>query len=229
MLEMVRVTHIIKQRSYFLRTVEYNWLFVVAFTPQEIMGGIPDSELLVSELLQKHGYVNKIVGKWHLGHQRQYLPLSHGFDEWFGSANCHFGPYDNVNTPNIPVYRDDHMIGRFFEDYMITKSGESNLTVLYTQEAIDFIEKQAKKDKPFFLYWTPDASHQALYASRKFLGTSRRGLYGDAVRELDDSVGIILHKLHELGIEKNTLVFFSSDNGAATYAKEEGKRVVTKL
>ncbi|XP_021486863.2 N-acetylgalactosamine-6-sulfatase isoform X1 [Meriones unguiculatus] len=185
-----------------------------AYTPQEIMGGIPNSEHLLPELLKKAGYTNKIVGKWHLGHRPQFHPLKHGFDEWFGSPNCHFGPYDNKVKPNIPVYRDWEMVGRFYEEFPINlKTGEANLTQLYLQEALDFIRTQHARQSPFFLYWAIDATHAPVYASRPFLGTSRRGRYGDAVREIDDSVGKILSLLQNLG--KNTIVFFTSDNGAA--------------
>ncbi|XP_052230670.1 N-acetylgalactosamine-6-sulfatase-like [Dreissena polymorpha] len=194
-----------------------------AYTPQEIMGGIPDYEILLPEILKEAGYRNKIIGKWHLGQQRQYHPLKHGFHEWFGSPNCHFGPYDNKVTPNIPVYKDAEMAGRFFQDFLIdTQSGESNLTQLYIQEALTFLEAQTSLGAPFFLYWAVDATHEPLYASKPFLGRSRRGMYGDAVMELDYGVGKIINKLLELGVAENTLVFFSSDNGAATYAKTQG-------
>ncbi|CAM5151432.1 unnamed protein product [Eretmochelys imbricata] len=187
-----------------------------AYTPQEIVGGIPDSELLLPELLKKAGYVSKIIGKWHLGHRPQFHPLKHGFDEWFGSPNCHFGPYDNKATPNIPVYRDREMIGRYYEDFKIDlKTGEANLTQIYLQEALDFISRQQSSQQPFFLYWAIDATHAPVYASKHFLGTSQRGLYGDAVREIDDSIGKILKSLQNLGISENTFVFFTSDNGAA--------------
>ncbi|OWF39650.1 N-acetylgalactosamine-6-sulfatase [Mizuhopecten yessoensis] len=103
-----------------------------AYTPQNIVGGIADSEILLPELLNKLGYHNKIVGKWHLGHLPQYHPLKHGFNEWFGAPNCHFGPYDDVHTPNIPVYRDALMAGRYYEDFQIDrKTGLSNLTMMY--------------------------------------------------------------------------------------------------
>ncbi|XP_054696754.1 N-acetylgalactosamine-6-sulfatase isoform X2 [Grus americana] len=187
-----------------------------AYTPQDIVGGIPDSELLLPELLKKAGYVNKIIGKWHLGHRPQFHPLKHGFDEWFGSPNCHFGPFDNRALPNIPVYRDWEMIGRYYEDFKIDlKTGEANLTQIYLQEALDFISKQQASQQPFFLYWAIDATHAPVYASKHFLGTSQRGLYGDAVREIDDSIGKILKHLQKLGISENTFVFFTSDNGAA--------------
>lgn len=193
-----------------------------SYTPQEIVGGINDSEVLFSEVLHKAGYKTKIVGKWHLGHRAQYLPLRHGFDEWFGAPNCHYR-YDNKFIPNIPVYRDDHMTGRYYEDYEIDdKQGLSNLTEIYIEEALRFIETEASKKQPFLLYWTPDATHTPLYASPKFRGQSKRGLYGDALMELDHGVGAIVRKLRELKIEDNTFVFFSSDNGAATYAYADG-------
>ncbi|XP_058011113.1 N-acetylgalactosamine-6-sulfatase isoform X2 [Ahaetulla prasina] len=193
-----------------------------SYTPQDITGGIPDSELLLPELLKKAGYANKIVGKWHLGHQPEFHPLRHGFDTWFGSPNCHFGPYDNKATPNIPVYRDMEMIGRYYEDIKIDrKSGEANLTQMYLQEALDFISSQQASHQPFFLYWAIDATHAPVYASREFLGTSQRGLYGDAVREIDFSIGKILRHLQNLGISNNTFVFFTSDNGAALISAPE--------
>ncbi|XP_058384453.1 N-acetylgalactosamine-6-sulfatase isoform X1 [Diceros bicornis minor] len=187
-----------------------------AYTPQEIVGGIPDSEHLLPELLKEAGYVSKIVGKWHLGHRPQFHPLKHGFDEWFGSPNCHFGPYDNRARPNIPVYRDWEMVGRYYEEFPINlKTGEANLTQIYLQEALDFIRRQQAARRPFFLYWAVDATHAPVYASKPFLGTSQRGRYGDAVREMDDSVGKILRLLQDLRITEDTFVFFTSDNGAA--------------
>ncbi|KAF7468192.1 N-acetylgalactosamine-6-sulfatase [Marmota monax] len=193
-----------------------------AYTPQEVVGGIPDSELLLPELLKEAGYTSKIVGKWHLGHRPQFHPLKHGFDEWFGSPNCHFGPYDNRARPNIPVYRDWEMVGRFYEEFPINlKTGEANLTQIYLEEALDFIRRQQARQRPFFLYWAIDATHAPVYASRSFLGTSRRGRYGDAVREVDASVGRILRLLRELRLGESTFVFFTSDNGAALVSAPE--------
>ncbi|XP_034436973.1 N-acetylgalactosamine-6-sulfatase [Hippoglossus hippoglossus] len=187
-----------------------------AYTPQEIVGGISKDEILLPRLLKKKGYVSKIVGKWHLGHRPQHLPLENGFDEWFGAPNCHFGPYNSSFRPNIPVYNNSEMLGRFYEEFEIDrKTGESNLTQIYLQKSLDFILRQAEAGQPFFLYWTPDATHAPVYASRPFLGKSQRGLYGDAVMELDYSVGQILSQLQTLGIDNNTFVFFTSDNGAA--------------
>ncbi|KAI4878214.1 hypothetical protein NFI96_012667 [Prochilodus magdalenae] len=187
-----------------------------AYTPQEIVGGISKDEMLLPQILKKRGYVSKIVGKWHLGHREQFLPLEHGFDQWFGAPNCHFGPYNNTYRPNIPVYNNSQMIGRYFEEFQINeKTGESNLTQIYLEEGLNFIHHQTKAQQPFFLYWAADATHTPVYASKRFLGKSQRGRYGDAVMELDYSVGQILSWLVTLGIDKNTFVFFTSDNGAA--------------
>ncbi|XP_036400211.1 N-acetylgalactosamine-6-sulfatase [Megalops cyprinoides] len=187
-----------------------------AYTPQEIVGGISKDEILLPQMLRKMGYVSKIVGKWHLGHRPQHLPLEHGFDGWFGAPNCHFGPYNNSFRPNIPVYNNSQMVGRYYEEFGINvKTGESNLTQIYLQESLAFLRTQALTQRPFFLYWAVDATHAPVYASKRFLGQSQRGRYGDAVMELDHSVGVILKELKKLGIAKDTFVFFTSDNGAA--------------
>ncbi|KAI1889921.1 hypothetical protein AGOR_G00167890 [Albula goreensis] len=187
-----------------------------AYTPQEIVGGISDDEILLPQMLKKMGYVNKIIGKWHLGHRPNHLPLEHGFDEWFGAPNCHFGPYNNSLKPNIPVYNNSQMVGRYYEEFGINvKTGESNLTQIYLEESLQFLHTQASTQQPFFLYWAVDATHAPVYASKRFLGKSQRGRYGDAVMELDYSVGVILKELRRLGIAKETFVFFTSDNGAA--------------
>ncbi|XP_077419844.1 N-acetylgalactosamine-6-sulfatase isoform X1 [Vanacampus margaritifer] len=187
-----------------------------AYTPQEIVGGISRDEILLPQILKKKGYISKIVGKWHLGHRAQYLPLKNGFHQWFGAPNCHFGPYNNSGRPNVPVYNNSEMVGRYYEEFQIDrKTGESNLTQIYLQEGLDFINGQRLAQQPFFLYWAADATHAPVYASRRFLGKSQRGRYGDAVMELDYSVGQILSRLRTLGIENSTFVFFTSDNGAA--------------
>ena len=194
-----------------------------AYTPQTMVSGISHREILLPKLLGETGYRSKIIGKWHLGHREQYLPLKRGFDEFFGSGNCHLGPYNDRNTPNIPVYKDDKMVGRYYTNFTIDrKSGYSEMSQIFLKEGLSFIEEQNAADTPFFLYWTPDANHGPNYASHMFLGKSRRGLFGDSVMEMDYCVGVILQKLKDLGIEKNTFVFFTSDNGAATYRGSEG-------
>jgi len=191
-----------------------------AYTPQNIVGGISETEVLLPQILKQGGYRSKVIGKWHLGQRQQYLPLNRGFDEFFGSSNCHFGGND-VDTPNMPVYKDSEMIGRYYTNFTI-KGGRSNLTQLFIKEATTFIQDQVEAATPFLLYWTPDATHQPTYASEMFKGKSVRGNYGDAVMELDYGVGVILDKLRELKVEQNTFVFFSSDNGAEGIARQFG-------
>ncbi|KAG0698748.1 N-acetylgalactosamine-6-sulfatase [Chionoecetes opilio] len=193
-----------------------------SYTPQNMVGGIPDDEVLLPELLAQKGYTSGLVGKWHLGHQPQYLPLKHGFDFWFGAPNCHFGPYADLLTPNIPVFLNDSMVGRYYEDFHIDKNnGVSNMTQLFTDAAVEFINREANRG-PFFLLWAPDATHAPTYASEKYRGTSRRGRYGEAVRELDAGVGAILDALRAHQVDNNTLVVFTSDNGAALVSKYNG-------
>uniref|UniRef100_A0A8C9XQB1 Galactosamine (N-acetyl)-6-sulfatase n=1 Tax=Sander lucioperca TaxID=283035 RepID=A0A8C9XQB1_SANLU len=130
-----------------------------------------------------------------------------------------------TRLPNIPVYNNSEMLGRYYEEFKIDRtSGESNLTQMYLLEGLDFILRQTEDQRPFFLYWAADATHAPVYASKRFLGKSQRARYGDAVMELDYSVGQILSLLRSLGIENNTFVFFTSDNGAALVSgpKESG-------
>uniref|UniRef100_A0AAQ5WZ63 Sulfatase N-terminal domain-containing protein n=1 Tax=Amphiprion ocellaris TaxID=80972 RepID=A0AAQ5WZ63_AMPOC len=128
-----------------------------------------------------------------------------------------------TKLPNIPVYNNSEMLGRYYEEFTINrKTGESNLTQIYLMEGLDFILRQTKDRRPFFLYWAPDATHAPVYASKRFLGKSQRGRYGDAVMELDYSVGQILSWLRTFGIENNTFVFFTSDNGAALVSGPKG-------
>lgn len=194
-----------------------------AYVSPNAVGGVPDEELLIPEILGKVGYRNMIIGKWHLGHRAPFLPLRHGFHEFLGSPSTHPGPFDDVKEPNIPVFRDDHMIGRYYEDFKIdVKRAVSNITAMYTEEAVSFIRRQATQRQPFFLYWAPDSTHTPVYASEAVRGQSARGAYGDAVIELDRGVGAILDTLKSAGIAENTFVFFTSDNGAAIYEKESG-------
>ena len=150
-------------------------LLNVAYTPQWIMGGIADSEVLIQEVLQQNGYATKLIGKWHLGHLPQFHPMKHGFDEYFGAPNCHF-VFDDKSRPNIPVYNNEMMIGRYY-DQISMHNHVSNYTQMLKKAAISFIVKRAPTGKPFFLYFAPDASHGPVYSSEKFHGASRRGLY----------------------------------------------------
>lgn len=167
-------------------------------------GGLPPEETTIAEALKTKGYATGIIGKWHLGHLPQYAPDKHGFDYFFGL------PYSNdmLHTrnktyPPLPVYKNEAVIE---ED-----PDQTQLTKRYTEEAVAFIRNH--KQRPFFLYYANNFPHEPLFASGNFKGKSKRGLYGDVVAELDWSVGQVLKTLKEQKLDKNTLVFFTSDNG----------------
>jgi arylsulfatase A-like enzyme len=200
-------------------------------------GGLPESELTMPEMLRQRGYATGMVGKWHLGHLPQYLPTRHGFDSYFGipysndmslatnpvyeEINKEAGRKRNPavleryrNLPGIPLMRDERVIE--------TEPDQTQLTPRYTAEANAFLRKSAAAKKPFFLYFAHTFPHVPLFASAKFKGKSKRGLYGDAVEELDWSVGEVMKTLAELKLDENTLVFFSSDNGGAVQLGRHG-------
>lgn len=159
--------------------------------------GIPEDEALLPELLKRRGYRTGMVGKWHLGDQPGHLPNDNGFDSFYGVL------YSN-DQEKLAVFRDREIEAPPPLDI-------DTLTQHYTREALAFIE--ANREQPFFLYLAHSAVHEPLFASPEFLRTSEAGLYGDAVQEVDWSVGQVLDKLAELGLDENTFVVFSSDNG----------------
>ncbi|HUK19594.1 MAG TPA: sulfatase [Bryobacteraceae bacterium] len=159
-------------------------------------GGLNLDETTLANSLQGTGYRTMCVGKWHLGRPERYLPTSRGFDGYFGI------PYSNDMTPRV-LMRNREVIEK-------TATLET-LTGRYTEEARRFIE--ASKGGPFFLYMPHTFPHIPLAASDRFRGKSAEGLYGDVVEEIDWSVGEVLATLNENGLDSNTLVMFSSDNG----------------
>lgn len=179
-------------------------------------GGLVPEEETIAEVLSRLGYRNKIIGKWHLGNSKEFSPLNQGFHEFFGSHQNHLRPFDNISAPNNAVFRNNKMVGRYFQkEFFINKeTGESDLTRIWTKDAVEFFDEN--RNNPFFLYWSADGTHQELGAHRDFLGTSQRGLYGDVIRDLDHGVGQIITRLKQLKLHRNTFVFFGSDNGPMT-------------
>ncbi len=172
--------------------------------------GIHDDEVTVAEVLKQRGYATGIVGKWHLGDQPEFLPNRHGFDYFFGLPYSNdmspFMPLNPRNHPPLPLLRDGNVIREVPED-------QSFLTGAYTREALSFIDRHHAE--PFFLYLPHSMVHVPLWAGEPFKDTSANGILGDCIEELDWGVGQILTKLREHGIERNTLVLFTSDNGPA--------------
>jgi arylsulfatase len=180
--------------------------------------GLSTDETTIAELLKQKKYATAAFGKWHLGDTKGYLPTSHGFDEYFGI------PYSNdmwpvwydgtpakegtnkSNYPPLPLIEGDEKIST-----VNNLEEQALLTETLTNKAIRFIEKN--KSNPFFVYLAHPMPHVPINASKSFRGKSKQGLYGDVIQEVDANVGRILEKVSELGLDKNTLIIFSSDNG----------------
>jgi arylsulfatase A len=158
--------------------------------------GLPDGETTMAHVLKSAGYRTSCVGKWHLGSTARYLPTNRGFDEFFGV------PYSADMSP-CPLIRGTSV--------MAPSADVSSLTGRFTQESVDFISRS--KDQPFFLYLAHTAPHLPLNASARFAGKSGLGAYADMVQELDWSTGQVMAALQANGLDSNTLVMFSSDNG----------------
>lgn len=158
--------------------------------------GLPPEEITLAEALRAAGYRTACVGKWHLGHQPRFRPLRQGFEEYLGIL------YSNDMHP-VELIDGDRVV-----EYPVV---QATLTRRYTERALQFIERN--RERPFFLYLPHAMPHKPLAASERFYKKSGAGLYGDAVAELDWSVGQVTDRLRALGLERDTLVFFASDNG----------------
>jgi len=177
-------------------------LGAIDMSVKSMVDGIPDEEVTIADALKVAGYRTGMIGKWHLGdfsHDPQYHPMKHGFDEFFGT------PMTNDELPN-PLYRNEIMLEK---DIGLN---QARLTGLSTSEAIGFIERN-KGSQPFFLYLAYHAPHLPLYASENFKDKSGAGIYGDVVEEMDWGVGEVIRYLKDNGLEDDTIVIFTSDNG----------------
>jgi len=190
---------------YSVRTGMWGDKFSVLYP--DTPGGLPNDELTIAQVVKGQGYNTACIGKWHLGAADPHMPWNFGFDYYYGV------PYANNFIP-LPLMEGP----RVLED----STDQSLLTMRYTAKAIDYMTKSIHEGKPFFLYFASTFPHVPLYASQKFSGKSLRGSYGDTVEELDWGVGEIMHALKELGIDANTLVIFTSDNGPWITMKQRG-------
>jgi arylsulfatase A len=170
--------------------------------------GLNPDETTLAEMLKDRGYATGVFGKWHLGDHEKFLPLNHGFDEFFGI------PYSNDMWPLHPTaknYPPLPLIDGGRRVRMADEADQRMLTRWITARAVDFIGRH--RDRPFFLYVPHPQPHVPLYASEGFEGKSKGGRYGDVIEEIDWSVGEILNALATFGLDENTLVVFTSDNG----------------
>lgn len=184
--------------------LDFGWDFLV-LCPGDPKGLNPD-EFTIAELLRARGYATACIGKWHLGDQLEFLPTRQGFDSYFGIPYSNDqGTRSGKDWPAMPLMRNDQVIE--------APAVQDSLTRRYTEAAIEFLQEY--RDRPFFLYLPHTFPHDPLHASARFRGKSDNGIYGDAVEEIDWSTGEILKELEKLGLDRQTLVVFTSDNGAA--------------
>ena len=177
---------------------------VVLFPGYDI--GLSEEEVTVASQLKEAGYATKIIGKWHCGDQPEFLPTRHGFDEYFGIpySNDMGRQSDRPDNPPLPVVRNETVVQQ--------QPDQRGITERYADEAVSFIDRHS--NEPFFLYLAHMYVHVPLFVPKQFLESSENGAYGGAVECIDWSVGMILDRLKELGIDENTLIIFTSDNGS---------------
>jgi arylsulfatase len=181
--------------------------------------GLNKNEWTMAEMFKEQGYATACFGKWHMGWQKEFLPLQHGFDEYVGlpysndmwphdSATGHALPKESRRSkiPELPLIEGNKKIGE-----IKCLKDQDGLTTLYTEKAVDFINR--KSDEPFFIYVPHTMGHIPLGVSDKFRGKSEQGLYGDVMMEIDWSVGEITKALEKNGVADNTIIIFTTDNG----------------
>lgn len=181
--------------------------------------GLNPGEITIAKLLQQSGYATKLVGKWHCGDQPPFLPTRHGFDSYYGL------PYSNdmglnknlaahQNRPPLPLMRDEEVIQE--------QPDQASLTERYVEESVRFMRAHA--DRPFFLYFAHLYTHTPLFVPEAFMKNSRNRRYGGAVACIDWAARVLFHELKRLGIDEETLVIFTSDNGSARHNSNGGLR-----
>ncbi|XP_077990529.1 arylsulfatase A-like [Glandiceps talaboti] len=193
-------------------------------------GGLPRNETTIAALLKPLGYRTGIIGKWHLGvgKNQMYLPTNYGFDSYYGIPYSHdmcpclkcFYPGDACWDKCAPGYTSCplyHNTTIFEQPVDLT-----TLTERYSNEARDFISKNAQAGKPFFLYYPLQHTHHPQFASKAFRNTTLRGTFGDSLAELDWAVGQIIEEVRAQNIEDNTFIFFTSDNGPSLLREVRG-------
>lgn len=182
-------------------TFEGKW---VLFPGQGV--GLSQDEITVAQLLKERGYATMIVGKWHCGDQAEFLPTRHGFDAYYGI------PYSNdmgrqvgrEHYPPLPLLGDEEVIQE--------QPDQTGLTERYVEQAVRFVREN--REQPFFLYLAHMYVHLPIYVPEQFKRESQNGAYGGAVACIDWAAGVLLAELKKLGLDNNTLVIFTSDNGS---------------
>ena len=184
----------------------------VLFPGQRV--GLPSTEISLARLLSDAGYRTQMIGKWHCGDQPAFLPTNHGFDHYFGLPYSNdmgrqvgtrtVAPGDQPGYPPLPLLLDDEVLEQ--------QPDQASLTARYVAEAVRFL--RAERARPFFLYLAHLYVHLPIYVQDRFARASRNGAYGGAVEAIDWTTDVLLHELGSLGLDEQTLVVFTSDNGS---------------
>ncbi|MEM1451809.1 MAG: arylsulfatase [Planctomycetota bacterium] len=195
--------------------------------------GIPDWSPTIADLLKKEGYATGQFGKNHLGDQDKHLPTNHGFDEFYGNL-YHLNAEEEPETyyyPKDPAFREKYGprgVIKSYADGRIEDTGPMTRKRMETADddfvgtAIDFMERSHASGKPFFCWASTTRMHVWTRLKEEAIGRTGVGLYPDGVVEHDDHVGLMLDKLDELGIADNTIVVYSTDNGAESFTWPDG-------
>jgi len=173
--------------------------------------GLGAKELTMAQLFKQKGYATGMAGKWHLGHHPEFLPTRRGFDEFYGIPySGDMWPYHPEAKPGsyppLPLIEGERTVNPG-----LLPADQEQLTVQYAERAVRFINRH--KDEPFFYYLAPNMPHVPLFVSERFKGKSGEGLFADVLMELDWAVGEVMQALATNGLDQNTLLIFSSDNG----------------
>ncbi|MGZ0709154.1 sulfatase-like hydrolase/transferase [Coraliomargarita sp. W4R53] len=170
--------------------------------------GLSLDEITIAEVLRAQGYTNACIGKWHLGDHPHFHPLAQGFDYFYGLPYSHdmWPEHPTRAFPPLRLIENDTVI-----DSDIDESDQRAMIDSLTEKAINFVSEN--KEDPFFLYLPYPAPHTPLLPEQRYLGKTKKGLYADTLLAIDNSIGKVLEHLKASGLEENTIVIFSSDNG----------------
>jgi arylsulfatase A len=208
--------------------------------------GLKQEYVTIAEMLKSVGYATAAIGKWHLGDKPDLLPTRQGFDTFYGipysndmypsrytqyAANCLWRDGYNKDSLSkilavselskaLPGSVKDKVPLMVDEESVEFPMDQTTMTKRFAEEGIKFIQRNAAEKKPFFLYLANPMPHVPLFAGPDFIGKSKQGQYGDVIEEIDYYTGAIMDELKKLGIDKNTIVIFSSDNGPWLEKKE---------